>query len=746
MIIDESHIAEYSTERPTNVFTDEMLKDHFGGKVENYYASHARFIASQYNRREGVEFSQTEGRTAEKRRAQNTTVGQIYSNYAYVLGEQENFTYAYLTQDEEGGNLPAPFTKGEQIFRLVEFIKGSLRRLLSNAKVSVESLDPSKQSKKAERLQQLEIKDKLIDMFEDLEKQTGMGYYPEGMGGADIDQAKEDIELSPSDELEEAGLDLLTDTISRNRMSAVALRAAIDAVVGRHATFWPEVENGRLVVKSIPPYMMILDSSEDDDFRKRDEYRGFIEFLTISEVRSKYTLTKEEADLLPSLFAKSTLANHYNNPGSGTFGFNWLKDAGGEKTIACMTAWFRSEVPSKKEVSKGRLRKKHSDKYARGEDYADTVLERVTLIGNCILKDYGNDTNVVYSPHDSTFPEFPLCTYTPNMYLGTSRSIVDRFQKFQDDIDSYEWKIKDKVSKDLGKVVIVNGYKVGEGDSPQNIINNLKKIALHVTEGLDGEEPTALDGRSMIEQIDMTNSHDIQTYLALIQNKSQMMEEVINASKVSLGQVQRYIGMGSQQASIDANAAGMSSYIDGFMEFYTYTLQYMLNKIKIMLADTEGAERAELVLSEGGIKFFKNSRSFQLEDLMVRVTIEDVIDEQAKARLVTYTQAMVQNAADTGIDWEDILDLETSRTYTELRRRLKRKIRRAKDEKKKAMMQQMEQQMMAEQKASEERFAQQQMSEEGKDRRDAAKNDVIMSGKVLDKIPMGQPGGEQMAQ
>jgi hypothetical protein len=165
-----------------------------------------------------------------------------------------------------------------------------------------------------------------------------------------------------------------------------------------------------------------------------------------------------------------------------------------------------------------------------------------------------------------------------------------------------------------------------------------------------------------------------------------------------------------------------------------------------MLADTEGAERAELVLSEGGIKFFKNSRSFQLEDLMVRVTIEDVIDEQAKARLVTYTQAMVQNAADTGIDWEDILDLETSRTYTELRRRLKRKIRRAKDEKKKAMMQQMEQQMMAEQKASEERFAQQQMSEEGKDRRDAAKNDVIMSGKVLDKIPMGQPGGEQMAQ
>ncbi len=737
MIIDNTHSKRYTLNRPSSLFTSEVIDEHFEGEEANYYVAHARWIASRYNLSDSGSYSHQESKGPHQRRAEDTTVAQIYQNFAYVLGEQENFTYAYLTQDEEGGNLSAPFTKGEQIYRLVEFMKNTLRSLLSKARISVESLDPSKQSKKMSRLQDIELKEKLIDLFEGLENETGMGFYPEGVEQGDMETAKEELEMAPADELEEGGMDLLTDAINRNRLHDIALRAAVNCIVGRHACIWPEVENGRLVAKAIPPYMLITDDSEDDDFRKNDEYRGFMEFLSEAEVNARWVLDADEKEMLKNAQGNSGYLNHYNNPREGRFSFKWM-GSGEEQKIACATVWWVSEVPAEKGREKGRVKKKGSDQYERGTDYAEFVLERATLIGNCIIKDYGNDTNVVYSPHDEAWPLFPPQVYTPNMYLGTSRSIVDRFKKTQDDIDAYDWKIREKLAKDLGKVYIVNGHKVGEGDTGRSIIDNLKRIGLHVTEGTDGEDFTALDNKSMLEVVDMTNSSDIHNYVALIEKKEKDMEEIINASEVSMGQVSRYIGHGSQQASINANMAGMGSYIDGFLEFYTYNLQYMLNKLKAMLADTEGAERAEVVLSESKIKFFKNSTEFQIEDHMVKVTIEDIIDDQAKERLRVYAQAMVQNVEHSGIDWEDILDLETARTYTELRRRLRRKVRRSKreSEKKEAMMlqAQMEQSRAADAKS----MQQQLISEEGKNTRERESNEMKMAGKVLDRMPADQ--------
>lgn len=743
MIIDKTHSVAYDIDRPSNLFTKENLKDKFEDSEDQYYIKHARWIASRYNLERSTRYSHKESKSGLQQSNERSTVDQILSNYAYVLGEQENMTYAYLTQDSEGGELQAPFTKGEQIYRLVEFMKGGLRTLLNNAKVSVESLDPSKQSKKMERVQNIEMKKKLLPLFEQMEAETGLGYYPEGMGQTDLDSALEELSMSPSDKLEMYGLDILTDTVNRNRLQDQMLRAAADAIIGRHASMYAEVNMGRVITQVIPPYTRILDDSTDDDFRSKDEYTGFIEQLTPEEITAKWNLTPEERELLPELLSNANMYGNYNQPSAGSsFNFKWIGStiSGSNRHIACATVFFISEIPSDGKVEGGEVRAREGDRYSKGEDYADFRLERAVLIGNAIIKAYGPDTNVVYSPNDQAWPLFPIQTYTPNMYMGTSRSVVDRMKKFQDDIDAYEYKIRELISKDLGKVYIVNGFKVGDADTEKNIITNLKKVGLHVTEGVDGEDPSMLDSKPMMEVIDMTNSQFVQNYIALIQQKSALMEEVINASKVSLGQNQRYIGYGSHQASMESNEAGMSAYVDGVLQFYTYFLQYILNKLKIMYADSEGAEAAEMVLGDSGIAFFENTTEFQIEEQMVKVAIEDIIDAKARERLMAYTQAMVQNAEVTGIDWEDILDLETARTFTELKRRLKRKLQKAKDEKQKQQMMAMQQQLAAEQKASQERQQQQGVSEQGKDRREMMKQETTMAGKVLDKIPMEEQG------
>ncbi len=198
------------------------------------------------------------------------------------------------------------------------------------------------------------------------------------------------------------------------------------------------------------------------------------------------------------------------------------------------------------------------------------------------------------------------------------------------------------------------------------------------------------------------------------------MKEIINASKVSMGQLTSYVGYGSQQQSISQNQLGMATYYDGFMTYYTYLLQYILNKAKIMLMDMDGEEAAEVMLSEDAIKFFKNTTEFQLEDMMVKVDVEDVIDEQSRQRLLTVAQAMAQNADKTGFDWDDYIELETARTYTELKDKMTMKI------KKRKMQQQQQQQMaMMQQQAEAEKqrqFAmqQQQIAEGGRNAREEA--------------------------
>ena len=155
-------------------------------------------------------------------------------------------------------------------------------------------------------------------------------------------------------------------------------------------------------------------------------------------------------------------------------------------------------------------------------------------------------------------------------------------------------------------------------------------MGIHVSTGGDGDDEDRLSNRPMAEIIDMTLNKDVLAYLQLIAGENDEMQQIINASKIALGQQTSYVGLATQQETIARNEMGMSSYTDGFMQFFADELQYILNKAKVMYIDNEGAEEAELLLSKEGLEFFKNSSEFQIEDMMVRVDIEDIIDDATR--------------------------------------------------------------------------------------------------------------------
>lgn len=656
--------------RPQYLFDENEIIENYGS-VDNWYIANARWVASHYNMRDRLFLDGgTDGSTNLPNqnffsRWGDSPVAEIQQNYKYLFGEQENFNYNYLINDEKGGQVPTPFIKGKKLQNLILFMQGNMRKLMSASRISVESLNPSRVSKKMEELQMMELKRDFEEWFKKIEEQSGVGFYPEGMNQGSIDDAILEHARTPVDKMEGYGLDVLNDVANKNNLREKMIKAYTDVVIGRYCGTYVTERGGRMHIQTIPPYNLIYDNSKDDDFNMEAEFTGFIEYLSPEEVGQKWHLTKKERDLLDSLAVASDesggLLSQYQIP-QAQLGFEWVGTGARRRHLSCVTTFWLSEHYMEDENGKP-MRTKGDE----GEEYVSYLrIHKATIIANAVMKDYGLDTNVVYHPNLKYLPMFPLRNFIPNMFGGMNRSVVDLMNDNQDMIDAYKFKIREAVSKDLGKTYIFDGSRMK--DLPNEIFSNLKSMGIHVSMGTDGETPDMLNTKPMTETIDMTLNKDVLAYVQLIAQENKEMEEVINASKIALGQQTSYVGLAAQQQTISQNEMGMASYTDGFMQYYSDNLQYILNKAKVMYMDNEGAEEAELMLSEDGIEFFKNSSEFQIEDMMVRVEIEDIIDDSARQRLLDIALAMAQNTQHSGFDMSDYLVLETARTYTELKK------------------------------------------------------------------------------
>ena len=170
-------------------------------------------------------------------------------------------------------------------------------------------------------------------------------------------------------------------------------------------------------------------------------------------------------------------------------------------------------------------------------------IDRATIIGNAIITDYGIDYNVVYDSLEPSRPMLPIRAFIPNMMMGMNRSVVDRMKKLQDDVDAYEYKIRQNIGKDLGKVYLINGHKLGDGDTVRELVTNLKKYGMHVTDGSDGEDPNVLDGQRMVETVDMTLDQNVIRYTQLIQEKGEDDERNHQCIQSIYGSIDKLCGL-----------------------------------------------------------------------------------------------------------------------------------------------------------------------------------------------------------
>lgn len=652
-------------------FTD--VKD-----IKTWYADNVRYISSKYNRRSGVVADMVDD-------ILEPPVTEALRMYTYYIGRQPNIDYQYSNQKADG----TPFTKwipGQKLASLLDYMLGVGIKLIDSFKVNIEATSKAAYNKKTATIEQALLRFKFKKDFDEI-AEMGVNFDP--MGASQIgteEELQESIE-NYKDEAEELAQDLAEDIRLRNDYSVLAKNILFHTLIGGATGVEHKVHNKKQWQEVVPPYELIWDSGDDKDVHTADRFVGRIFQQTPEEFLNLYSEQLEPAEI--DIIKKINNSN-YNELLPSIDGFNWVVIKNNQPYIVSVKGFwvgFKDLPYYEKEDKYGN---KHIAKSKKKSQFQTKTVYKATLGGGKFLVDYGEQTNIVRNISSKGDAELPIKVFTPGIVLGEVRSFASKLHNHQDRIDFYENEIIKMVGQAKGKKHVIHKNKLGSSTS-KAVLEDFESLGFHVSDGeQDGEGQTR---ERMVEVVDMTLDPNVQSLIALKQEQERIMEEIINTSKIALGQQTGYVGAKTQMASINQSSYGTLSFYTSFVKFIEQNLQYGTNQYKVCMASQPEDEIP--LLNERGVKYAQITKDFTFEDFRVYIRVIDIISDEAKARLVNIALAFVQNGM---LDPLDYIEIERAKTFSDLLKTLKLSlVKKKNEEKQKEMLQQMMMQAMEEQ-------------------------------------------------
>lgn len=676
-----------------NQFVPENKKD------REWYMENARYVASKYN----TQFNSLGFRNNEQNF--DKPIDEMLRMFTYYLGKQENRDYYYTTQDQSGCELPTVWINGQKLTAMVDFMLGTAIKMIENIEPSVKAVSRTATNKRTLDMELALLKVEFKNIFDQLEEQ-GVSFNP--MGKQDFNMPDEVMKYMQYDYKqygEEIAYDMVSDILHRNKFISKYKQAFFYTLLAGVVGIENKIQNKRSFKEVILPYNLIWDNTFDDDLNEKARFVGKIDWITPGEVISNpyYTrqLTSAEIDEIKKL-TPDNIDKLLGEDNITTNKLKWYWNNNGVPSLAATTCYWVGYKELRYEKVKDKYGNDHIAKIknATVSDYWVKTIYKATLLANKYIVDYGEIHNIVRKQDDINEVELPITVFIPNMVMGENRSVVSRLHKHQDRIDFLNNEITKTITRAKGKVFVMNKHKLGTATA-QEVLNDFERMGIHITDGnATGEEVIGPDQNRVVDVVDMTLDPNVQQLLALKREEERIMEEIVNVPKAAMGQQQGYLGAKTQAGTIAQSNLGTAYLYQGFVQFIEKDLQHSLNQFKVSLL-ANGDEDIP-VIGDRGMNYLKVTEDFKFEDFGIYVRIRDFIDDQAKERLLFIAQAAMQNQA---IDMLDYLQIETSKTYTELYSNLKFSL----EKKKREMEKQQEIQMMMQQAQMEQ---QQQMQQE----------------------------------
>lgn len=726
---------------------DEAARDE--DKSESWYVQNVRHYATYYNQ-ESTFAGNISRQGSENASSSSPTLpvaDYIRSNFAYYFGRQDNVDYNYLTQDRTGNSFQNPWIKGKQAAKLIDFLKGPALSLLDEVSFSAKTIDPDELNDKQELFDKIDIKKNFMAEWKMLES-LGVKFNPindEFELPEEYDDWKKDFQ-SAGEELAVAFAD---EIYEQNKAKYILINALLHTVVGGIGSVYVYVENGRAKLRHIASQNRIFDHRNDDDFGGGARFSGFVERLTPGQCISRWKdqLTEEDVENIKSL-AKGdgdteAFCNYYN---MGVSNYTPISGKGASCMVHAVTMFWIGPRDFRLMKSKNRYgdtRVKKADEQnpvdsERKSDLQTDVLHCGTLIANRWLVDWGYMNNVVRDYNNKGNPILPIHTYIPNMCFGEPRPVMGMLRNNQDEIDRLKHKIRELNAKDQGKVLVFR-VPIGEGVSHLKVADDLKDVGITVLP-YNPDLPEEVRGIKPFEMVDLSNSGSIQELLALINVEQVTMEEVLNLSKMALGQTNTYVSNKAQQNSVSYSSMGTAYLYNGFSHFVNNIFLHAANMQK-MISPTD--KWILFNTSSAGQKFLKMTKKDRFEDVCIFIKANDTVDDKGRERLSEFVKMFATNP-NGGIDFEDILMIEQEKTWSGMIRKLRYSMKKKKRDAKQQQDYQNAVQQAMNQQNIDGQMQQEQMRQKGADNRmdqqiEHKSFDSVLKHNAATQQPVEQP-------
>lgn len=657
--------------------TKKKMEQEYGSE-EDWYAACVRWITTWYNQYSPLRDNYDKTRTVFTNN--NTMMGeadQIVENFLFYQGDQPLREYYYFIQDPNpnldiiaqsqgtapSAIIPTPWIKGHKIYQLISYMQGTFAGRVAAARLSVENMSKDVRTMKHRLITKAILRYEYAELLKSFAEQTGVEFEPFPSQQFDkVDDAINFIAKTPQEWTEREALRILGNIESRNETKGLMEKIFKNVIIGRYGGCYIYLDgNGRLQQMNVAPQNLILDRRVDHDFHGKDEFVGFIQFMTPEEVIVKYPNLSEEdrEDIIRT--ARSQPENLWKWNVNSNRNFNWW-DYQADCKIAVVSCFWRSYKDGKMYKDGSRWRYLNPNQKNRKGDFEVETIRKATLIGNKYLTDYGEDECIIYDPKDPSRVMLPILWVAPATHMGYNKSLVDRLKALQNNIDAIENKINDSISHDFGNVYIFDGSRI-KGQAPDEILSDIKKHRLSIISRRDGEELRPDEMGPLVERMDMSISQNVFRYVELQREKERLMEEIASTSKIALGQQQTYVGLSTQQNTIAQNTRGSEHIYSAVLKLYSDIMAYSMEKIKLGYLHNKNRHVLEEITDERGINFLNETKDLSFADLMVKVHIEDIVDDQMKSALIQAAFAALQNQI---IDFLDYVKLIQMKTYTEM--------------------------------------------------------------------------------
>lgn len=588
------------------------------------------------------------------------TIDDMLDSYAHYFGHHFNRSFFDYTKTSMGKETISKFLPRHTISKIMHHIEGNCTRMIKpiGDSISAKSLSRETNDKMMKRANKIRAFTRARKELEAATKEFGLEYDP-GVKKYDSEEEAESDIKNFKDEYEILAADVSRGLYHQNRLATKFLADARHSGLAGGVGVYINEEAGKILSKPIIMPNAIWDYRATDDYMTDAMISGFVEFMTPSEVFSKFPKMDEKRRKIVTEAATGNDAgctnyrSYYNNHRRG---LSWWNVGSGQVTVANIFFLARTDIRMRlKETKYGVKYPQDIDndkeydidgQKIKGSmisgDFKVWMVHKVCLIGNDLVEDYGYYPYQVQASSLKQMPQMPVKFFAHRFMMGYFRSIVSRVKGYNQLMELYEIKIQQKVARDKGVNHVFDEQQFGENESVLQMNEDFEKTGLSgINRSKNGGQGGG--GQDFMTKVDMSmQAEDIAALERLIQMKDREIDEIVGIPPMARGQQNTITGKTVQENTVTFSTLSQASFYEGLMEFWRRELDYATNLHKLYVLKSGKADEV-MPISDNGIKLLKFTRGYTNEELMIFIALNDSVEGENKRMLMAALQAYNQN-------------------------------------------------------------------------------------------------------